>query len=277
MVTWHTYVEPNGLHNITGLLLEDDAVWSPQLQNQRPILVALPPEYASTNQHYPVIYMHDGQNLFDVATSYAGEWHVDETLQLLSQEGLPAIIVGIPNMGAQRIKEYSPFNDAHFGGGKGNLYLQYIMETLKPLIDHDFRTLPEREHTGLIGSSMGGLISLYGFFRYATTFGLTGVMSPSLWFAQGAITSYITKARFQPGRLYLDMGGREGPPSTLSRLAPGELSRSLLSARRLYQLLQKKGYRVGHDLLYVEAPEGVHNEAAWAQRLPDALRFLLRD
>jgi len=103
-VTWQSYSETHGHHNVIGLLLQHDAVWSSELRNERPILVALPPEYAVTNRHYPVIYMHDGQNLFDADTSYAGEWHADETLQQLSHEGCPAIMVGIPNMGSQRIQ-----------------------------------------------------------------------------------------------------------------------------------------------------------------------------
>jgi predicted alpha/beta superfamily hydrolase len=123
-----------------------------------------------------------------------------------------------------------------------------------------------------MGSSMGGLVSLYGFFRRSDTFGFAGVMSPSLWFAGGAIFQYVAQAAPPQGTLYLDMGGRESiiPPR------PGSLSAGLRNARRMHTLLQRKGYLAGRNLRYVEAPDAEHTEAAWAHRLPGALRFLLR-
>ena len=120
---------------------------------------------------------------FDNATSYAGEWGVDETMQLLShEEGLEAIIIALPNMGVERVDEYSPFVMPRLGGGRGYDYMRFLVETVKPLVDATFRTMPEREHTGIMGSSLGGLISLYGYFSHIDTFGFSGVMSPSLWF-----------------------------------------------------------------------------------------------
>jgi len=150
-------------HTIVGTVRVLDQVYSPELENRRAILVYLPPDYDSSQQRYPVIYMHDGQNLFDQATSYTDEWQVDETMEALSRGGYPAIVVGIPNMGEQRIDEYSPFDDPAHGVGQGHAYLAFIVETLKPLIDQQFRTLPDRLHTGIMGASMGGLISLHAF------------------------------------------------------------------------------------------------------------------
>jgi predicted alpha/beta superfamily hydrolase len=165
-------------------------------------------------------------------------------------------------MGPDRLDEYSPFVDAQHGGGRGEDYLSFIVGTLKPYLDESFRTLPGRDYTGTFGSSMGGLISLYAFFRYPDTFGFAGAMSPSLWFAERAIFPVIEEADYVPGRLYLDIGTGEGEE------AVGD-------ARRLRDLLHEKGY--GEDALfcYVEAEGAPHSEAAWSARLAEALSFLL--
>lgn len=269
---WRNYSETHPHHSVTGTLLQYNALWSPQLNNHRDILVWLPPDYHASTRRYPVFYMHDGQNLFDQYTSFVGEWHVDETMQTLSFQGFPAIIVGIPNMGAQRVLEYSPFNDPRFGKGLGDLYLGFVADTIKPVIDAHFRTMPEREYTAILGSSMGGLISLYGFFKRGDIFGAVGCMSPSLWYARRSIFTYISGATFHPGTIYLDIGGQEGPVNTH---AHGQPNMMLRAARDMDQLLRRKGYRQQNDLLYIEAPEAGHNESAWAQRMPNALRFLM--
>ena len=250
-----------GFRVASGKLLVRDGVHSPQLANERRILVHLPDDYEFTGRRYPVIYMHDGQNLFDPQTSFSGEWGVDDTLAALGGEGLAAIVVGIPNMGDRRLAEYSPFPDARLGGGDGEDYLDFIASTLKPLIDREFRTLPDRAHTGIIGSSMGGLISLYAFFHRPEVFGFAGVMSPSLWFGRGAIFGYLEEAPFVPGRLHVCVGTREGQAM-------------VQNAQLLRDLLERRGYRPDHSLRYVEE-EADHHESAWGARLPDTLRFLL--
>jgi glycogen operon protein len=249
-------------HTIVGTLNMIEGVASPQLGNQRDILIYLPPGYDQSETRYPVIYMHDGQNLFDEATAYGGEWQVDETMEALSRAGYPAIVVGIPNLAKQRIDEYGPFPDARHGRGKGDQYLAFIVETLKPDIDQQFRTLPDRLHTGIMGSSMGGLISLYALFRYPEIFGFAGVMSPSLWFAERAIFPFVQQARFLPGTVYMDIGRLKGPDE-------------LADFRRMCALLIDKGYHPGSDLLCVEEPTAEHDEPAWSGRLHAALRFLL--
>ncbi len=249
-------------HTVAGTLKVLPGVFSPQLKNWRDILVYLPPSYATGSSHYPVIYMHDGQNLFDATTSFCGEWKVDETLEAMSADGIEAIVVGIPNMGEQRIDEYSPFVDRKGAGGFGDDYCRFIVETVKPRIDMIFRTLPDREHTTIMGSSMGGLISLFAFFHYGHIFGGAGVLSPSLWFAGRAIFDYVRMAPFQPGKIYLDIGTEEG------RMA-------LSDARRMAKLLERKGYRPGKELCYVEMQGHGHCEAAWADRLELPLRYLL--
>jgi hypothetical protein len=176
--------------NIVGHVRVLPRVRSPQLRNTRDIQVYLPPSYKASGRHYPVIYMHDGQNLFDPELSFAGEWGVDETMERLAPVGFEGIVVAIPNMGGERAHEYSPWVDPRGGGGKGDAYLDFITDTLKPQIDGRFRTLRDREHTGIVGSSMGGLISLYGFLRAPGVFGFCGAMSPSLWFANRAMFEY---------------------------------------------------------------------------------------
>lgn len=264
-------------HSISGNIKIAQNVYSPQLDNQRDILIYLPPSYESSQSHYPVLYMHDGYNLFDEATSYTGEWYVDETMEKLAyEENLEAIVVGIPSMGQGRLAEYSPFVDNKYGGGRGNDYLAFLVHTLKPLIDSAFRTLPNKRNTGIFGSSMGGLISLYGFFQFPAVFGFAGVMSPSLWFAKRAIFTYVTRAPFQQGKIYLDAGTREmgghWPDQAILR---SRSRRYYGRVRRMKRILVKKGYRPTRNLLHVEDAGGGHNEAAWAYRLPNAIRFFL--
>src|SRR5258708_2734333 len=215
IATWVTYDQyRNTQHTAVGEMRVLPGLYSPQLDNSRDVLVYLPPGHAAGHQRFPVLYMHDGQNLFDRGMAFGGnEWQVDETLEALSAEGLGAIVVGLPNAGEARVPEYSPFPG--FGPARGDAYLAFIIETVKPLIDAAFRTLPKREHTGILGSSMGGLISLYAFFRHPQVFGLAGGMSPALWYTRGAIYTYIRQAPFVPRKLYLDNGTRAGRAGAL--------------------------------------------------------------
>jgi predicted alpha/beta superfamily hydrolase len=238
-------------------------VWSPQLENERDVDVFLPPSYARTRRRYPVIYMQDGQNLADPHRAFAGTWELPRAMDDLARRGLETIVVGVPNSGAERLREYSPFADARHGGGGGDAYLAFVERTLKPLIDRRVRTRPEREATGIFGSSMGGLISLYSFFRASETFGFAGAMSPSLWFGGGAILDYIENDGSPPGRVYVDAGTDEG-------------ANTVRDASRLAAILEHKGYRPGESMLFTEVAGGRHEEAHWAERLVPALEFLLR-
>lgn len=277
---YYTYYDPARGHAVSGTIRVAPNFYSPQLHNRRDILVYLPPSYHHSDNHYPVIYMQDGQNLFDNATSFAGEWGVDETMEMLGyEEGLEAIIVGVPNSGAHRLDEYAPFRDRRMGGGRGDDYLRFLTETVKPQIDTHFRTLPTRRHTGLMGSSLGGLIALYGFFRFPAAFGFAGVMSPSLWFAGEAIFDYVAHAAYHPGKLYLDAGTRElgeNPNSGLLHRATAS-RRYYASVRRMKSSLVRKGYRPLRDLMHVEEKWAGHSESSWGRRLAPALRFLLSE
>ena len=232
------------------------------LGSRRDILVYLPASYDRSDKPYPVLYMHDGQNLFDPATSFAGEWGVDTALARAPRKGRRAIIVGIPNAGIDRIREYSPFADPRIGGGHGDAYLDWIEDTVKPLIDDRYRTIAAREGTGIGGSSLGGLISLYAFFRTPARYGFAAVLSPALWFGDARIFRFVEAATYVRGRIYLDVGTREGEGT-------------LANARAMRDLLLAKGYRRGRDLMWVEDKGGMHNEAAWGRRLRGALPFLL--
>jgi predicted alpha/beta superfamily hydrolase len=252
-------------------------VWSPQLRNRRDVDVYLPSSYGSGRQRYPVVYMQDGQNLSDPRTAFSGTWELEATLDRLGRRGIEPIVVGIHNAGDARLREYSPFPDRDHGGGEGDAYLGWIVATLKPRIDRSFRTDRRRDATVMFGSSMGGLISLYAYFRHPSVFGRAGAMSPSIWFGQGRILDDIARRKTPRGRVYVDVGTFEGVTT-------------LRDARKLGRLLVKKGFHRRRTagtpgprgessapvLRYVEDPGGRHQEGDWARRLEEALEFLLR-
>jgi predicted alpha/beta superfamily hydrolase len=242
----------------------------------REILAYLPPSLAfegleetlRDGRRYPVIYFHDGQNVFDAMTSYSGEWHADETLELLADEGLEAIAIAVPNAGDARMDEYNPWvsRERWQGrrvGGQGDAYLDWLVGAVKPLVDASFPTLRDRMATGVFGSSMGGLISMYALLRHGETFGLAGVMSPAIGWSDYRLLRLIEERGLPPARIHLDMGGREWRGMTED-------------ARRLRDALVASGLIEGRDINYVEDRYAIHREDAWARRLPDALRFLLR-
>lgn len=238
-------------------------VWSPQLRNRRYVDVYVPDSHDSGRHRHPVVYMQDGQNLSDPAIAFGGQtWHLHEGLSWLAERGIEPIVVGIHNTAA-RLAEYSPFADARHGGGDGDRYARFLIDTLKPRIDAGYRTRRERDATVVAGSSMGGLISLYLFFRRPSPFGGVAVMSPSIWFAGRRILEFVEAARQTRGRIYLDAGTAEG-------------TGTLRNARELNRLLRRKGYRKD-TYRYVEAEGHQHREADWAWRLPQALEFLLRE
>ena len=239
------------------------------------LLACLPPSHDDPDRRFPVLYMHDGQNLFDAGTSFAGSWEVGRTVELLAAEGLELIVIGVPNTGRRRLHEYGPFLDRRHGGGGGDAYLEFLAGTVKPLVDRSFHTQPEKEFTGLAGSSMGGLISLYGAFARPDVFGLAAALSPSLLFGGDTTQSFIQRSSGRPLRLYLDVGTREASHLPQGRLATIFRSRRYVwRVRRMRDLLLRRGYRLDESLQYVEEPGAVHNEATWARRLPAAIRFL---
>jgi predicted alpha/beta superfamily hydrolase len=239
--------------------------YSPQLGNSRSLILYLPPSYyENTLKRYPVLYMHDGQNLFNPATAFGGvEWQVDENLNSLIAQGKvqEVMVVGIYNT-ANRISEYTPTPDPGYGGGNANNYLDFIQNTIKPYIDANYRTLTNPANTYMLGSSLGGLVSCYAGWTRSSVFGSVGCMSSSFWWNNQNFT--ISVENFNgpnpPERFYLDSGANnDGATETI----------------RMRDALLVKGYVNNLDLKYYLDPQGAHNEASWRARLPIVLQYLL--
>jgi predicted alpha/beta superfamily hydrolase len=235
----------------------------PQLGRTRRIWLYLPPDYNSTTKAYPVIYMQDGQNLFDNATSFAGEWQVDETLNKLHTEGdYGAIVVGIDNGGAQRINEYSPWNNPQYGGGQGDAYVEFIKETLKPHIDANFRTLTEPQYTCIFGSSLGALISTYGATKFPEVFGKVGSFSPAYWFALNNLNDFILGNTANiSGMRIAHVGGLTESQTMVANI--NTVTNNLLS----------KGLLNSNSNIKID-PDGAHNEAYWRREFGAAYQWL---
>ena len=260
-------------HTLTGDTRLHKSFHSNILNNDRDVIVYLPPGYdAKKTTRYAVFYMHDGQNLFDGATSFipGKEWRVDETAERLIAAGKiePLIIVGIYNT-KDRVNEYTPSADAKFKlGGQADLYGRMLVEELKPFIDSHYLTKRDVRHTGLGGSSLGGLASLYLALKYPKVFRRAAVVSPSVWFANKQIVRYVEALRKKPNiRLWIDIGTKEGRTAE-------EAQQSVNDTRLLRDTLVKRGWRVGKDLDYFEAEGAEHNEVAWAARVESILTFL---
>lgn len=262
-----THVE----RTLTGDIRRHDNFRSVILDNERTLLVYLPPGYEEdAGRRYPVLYMHDGQNLFDASTSFAGvEWGVDEAAERLIKAGTiePIIITGIYN-NTDRVTEYTPRPD----GESGDAYARFIVEEVKPFIDQTYRTDPSREKTGIAGSSLGGLISLYMVWAHADTFGRCGGVSPSLWWSDRWLTRQWQAAELggmAGARIWIDMGTLEG------RLEVSEgVSSAVADARELASVLERGGMGRGADYEYLEVPGGRHNEQAWSKRIGLILTYL---
>jgi predicted alpha/beta superfamily hydrolase len=259
-------------HSLTGNIKRHRAFPSKILGNRRDVLVYLPRSYWHfSRRRYPVLYLQDGQNVFDAATSFAGvEWGVDETAERLIKEKLiePLIIVAIANMGEKRVDEYAPTRgviDARArrkkrSKGLARKYAHFLMEELKPYVDRKYRTNPGPEFTGLGGSSLGGLVTLAIGILYPHAFSRLMVMSPSIWWDNFAIYRLVDSIEQKPPlKIWLDTGTSE----------PG-----WEQARELINRLVEKGWKPQKDLQYMEAQGANHSEAAWGARVEPALRFL---
>jgi metallo-beta-lactamase class B len=244
----------------------------PQLGRARRVWIYLPPDYATSKRRYPVLYMHDGQNVFDAATSFAGEWGVDEALDSLIARGdSGVIVVATDHGGAKRFDEYSPWKNERYGGGEGDGYVEFIVKTLKPHIDQRYRTRPDARNTAIAGSSMGGLISLYAALKYPNVFGKAGVFSPALWIAPALVTfarEYAadpTRSAHRP-RLYFVAATDEA-----------QRKEQLAVSQPLMEALTAAGYKLGNDLTLLEKPDGAHSEWFWRREFPAAYLWLSRN
>ncbi|MEP7078876.1 MAG: alpha/beta hydrolase-fold protein [Chthoniobacterales bacterium] len=256
-------------HTLTGNIHRHPDFESRILRNHRDVLVYLPRGYRSTQDRYPVLYLLDGQNVFDAATAFGGvEWGVDETAQRLIRDKLlaPLIIVAVANTGEHRIHEYAPTRGRIDSGrrkrSKGMLrhYGQFLIEELKPFIDRKYRTRVEAESTGLGGSSLAGLATLALGLWFPNVFTRLAVMSPSIWWHECAIYGMLDQLYERPPlKIWLDTGTHE---------------EGWERARVLRDLLVEKGWRLYDDLHYLEAEGADHSERAWAARVDPVLRFL---
>lgn len=226
----------------------------------RRLRVYLPPDYAGGAQRYPVLYMFDGQNLFDEATSYSGEWGVDEAMDRLArEEGLAAIVVGIDHGNALRVHELIPYANPRFLPNAGAAFVDDVVHAIKPFVDANYRTLPDRAHTAIAGSSLGGLSADYAIHRHPQVFSMAGVFSPSYWVSDEAF-AVAARERLPAGsRVYLYMGGQEGPEA-------------VRQAQDMARILRMHPGAAEVELRIVS--DAGHNEAAWREAFPQAVRWL---
>lgn len=254
---------------LTGEFRKHSAFHSEFLVDDHDVLVHLPPEYSESSRTYPVLYLQDGQNLFDSSTAFGGqEWYVDETADALIRDNRiePLIIVGIYNAGLHRVDEYTPSRDGRTRqGGNGGLYGRMVVEELKPFIDSEYRTAQGPKNTGLGGSSLGALASLALGIKYPQVFGKLAILSPSIWWDDRRILRIVDRADLiDRPQVWLDVGTNEGSSP----------QKTMQDARALRDLLVRKGWREEQDLQYYEAAGGEHNEHAWSERVGPMLQFL---
>jgi metallo-beta-lactamase class B len=239
----------------------DSAFFIPQLNRKRRIWIYLPEEYEKTKKQYPVLYMHDGQNIFDEYTSGFGEWGVDECLDSLIRSGKPAcIVVGIDN-GPKRLNEYNPFAFRDFGEGEGDRYLDFISQTLKPFMDKKYRTLSSKENTMIAGSSMGGLISYYAMIKQPEVFGKAGIFSPAFWTAPAITSLTDSLASKVNGKFFFYMGSKEGETYINDMITIQELLGEKSTAM-IYSVIDE---------------EGMHNEKAWRKWFAEFYTWMMAE
>ncbi|GAM59484.1 alpha-dextrin endo-1, 6-alpha-glucosidase [Vibrio ishigakensis] len=258
----------------------------PQLGRTRTIRVYLPKDYHNSDSHYPVVYMHDGQNLFDSSISYGGDtWEIPRNVDSFFEGKDGVIVVGIDNGsefdGLCRMYEYSPWKmDQDFilsdwdplvyqSGGDGARYIEFITDTLKPYIDQTYRTKSERDNTVIAGSSMGGFISLFGIMQRPDVFSKAGVFSPAFWFNKPAMFDYLQATELeQEIQVYMDMGTQES-----SGRGIGFEKIYLDGSNEANALLETKA---NIDLKYIVDEGAQHTESAWAKRYPEMLSFFFK-
>jgi len=233
-------------------------IHAPQLDKDKTIWVYLPADYNNSGQSYPVIYMHDGQNVFNHAESPKREWFVEDKLNMLHSE---AIIIGIEHGGAtHRIDELTPYKNDKYGGGHADNYLDFIVSILKPYVDNEYRALSSAQNTTIFGSSVGGLISFYALLKFPDVFGNAGVFSPSFWFSED-IFELIKSVESISGRIYLMAGDHES-----TNMIPDLERMEVLIKERIKEpsQLQKKIALGGH-----------HNEKLWRHEFAEAYSWLM--
>ena len=230
----------------------DTAFLIPQLKRTRRVWIYLPPGYSTTQRKYPVLYMHDGQNVFDDATSFAGEWGVDETLDSISAKKREIIVVAVDHGGPKRINEYCPYDMERYGKGEGDQYVDFLVKTLKPFIDKNYRTVKDKSGTFIAGSSMGGIISMYAVLKYPKVFGGAGVFSPAFWIGPKIFDDIKTKGKFVNSKIYFYCGKQESETMEPDMIKAFEEMRKVSKSH----------------MTTVVRPDGKHTEWVWRQEFP---------
>jgi len=241
------------------VIVMDTAFNIPQLGRTRRIWLYLPEGYNTSSKKYPVLYMHDGQNLFNNATSAYGEWGVDEFLDSLKNLQR-YIVVGIGNGLVKRMNEYNPYTFADFGKGEGDAYVDFIVNTLKPYIDQHYKTKINKKNTSIAGSSMGGLISLYAVLKYPKIFGAAGIFSPAFWTASGIDSAVFNNSKAVRSKLFFYAGGKES-----ERMIP--------DMQRIETLIKEHSHAKVKEEIDANAQ---HNEAAWQKHFPSFYKWLAK-
>ena len=239
------------------MIITHDNFYMPQLDRTRTIRVLLPKNY-DNQKSFPVLYMQDGQNLFDPETSFSGDWKIPHTMETLVAKK-QAIIVGIDNGGDVRMNEYAPFSHGKDGGGEGDKYVRFIIETLKPFIDSEYRTMPDRDTTGIAGSSLGGLIAFYAGVKYGSVFGKVGVLSPALWFNPKVLDLVNPSLEFK-SKFYVLASKTE------SRMMEKTLE-------NVYWAFKNGGFSDENFRVTVR-DRGKHNEIFWAREFKKMYEFI---
>lgn len=253
-----------GTHTATGNVeVLPEGFFIPQLNTSRRIWIYLPPDYTTSTKKYPVMYMQDGQSLFDAFYNPTGEWKIDEAMDNMFIKGdFGAIIVGIDNGGPERTNEYSPWTNLTNGGGKGKAYADFVANTLKPFIDKTYRTMPEREYTAIAGSTLGANIALYTAVEYQDIFGNVGLFSPAFWYSDSSYLQIHEKGIHQNLRVYFVAGQHES-------------DENISQMRRMYDALAREG-QDENEMYFLSKPDGAHSEWFWAGEFPDAYKWLFK-
>jgi alpha-glucosidase len=230
---------------------------APSLKTTKKIWVYLPLNYEKSSKKYPVVYMHDAQNLFDAKTSYAGEWRIEETLDSIKAN---VIVIGIEHGNAKRLEELTPYKHDKHGGGKADPYLHFIINTLKPYVDKTYRTKTRAKETTIFGSSLGGLISYYALLKHPDIFGKAGIFSPSLWYTKDIYT-LTEKMKKINGKLYFMCGDSE--------------SNEMVDDFTKMTTLVEQRICIKSNLKKVIVKGGEHNEKLWREHFGEAMKWLL--
>ena len=238
----------------------DTAFYMPQLNRYRTIRVYVPGSYATTRKKYPVLYLHDGQNVFDDSTAFSGEWGVDEAMDTLGPRIGESIVVAIDHGGEKRLNEYAPYDMEKWGKGEGDAYVDFLVKTLVPRIRKTYRVKRGRKHRFIAGSSMGGLISFYALLKYPKAFGGAGVFSPAFWIAPQLKEAIPAKSKKVKSKIYFYAGKAE--------------SESMVP--QLLQIFELMNHHSKAQMTTVIRTEGQHNEARWRQEFPLFYRWLMQ-